>query len=218
MKRSFINLMVPYYGDTLPARQEELDYCIVRNTENPHVARVFLFMEGTPDTSRFASPKVTEVSIGRRMTYEDGFRSANAELRGQLCIIANTDIYFDESLRYLSGLNMERRCFCLSRYDVQADGSAALVEHSGMDAWIFVAPITGVRSDFPLGVQNCDLRIAYELHRGGYAVSNPNRLITAWHLHTSGKRTASARVPGPCMLVPITDRLKGLQGSNKGQG
>jgi hypothetical protein len=51
-----------------------------------------------------------------RATYKLYLDYANNNLIGDICIIANTDIYFDRTLDYISDFNMIDKFFiCLSK-------------------------------------------------------------------------------------------------------
>ena len=85
------------------------------------------------------------------------FDYANRKLAGHCVIAANADIFFDDSLALLEGCDLRGKLLCLSRWDVQADGSASFFEHpASQDAWIFRAPVRGFPCDFPLGVPGCE--------------------------------------------------------------
>jgi hypothetical protein len=68
-------------------------------------------------------------------------------------VIANADMYFDHTLRRLEGYDLSGKLLCLSRWDVQSDGTLCFFDHPcSQDAWIFRAPISEFFCDFHLGV------------------------------------------------------------------
>ena len=95
--------------------------------------------------------------------------------------------------------------FALSRWE-DLPGSRGLLDRcDSQDAWIFRGPIKNVSADFTAGIRGCDNRLAAELHKAGYRVSNPSRAIRAFHLHRSGVRhyghAPADAVPPPYLLI-----------------
>ena len=59
---------------------------------------------------------------------------------------------------------------------------------SSADTWIFKSPLPIFKSDFRLGVSNCDTQVADAARKAGLRVVNPCLSIKTWHLHFSGFR------------------------------
>lgn len=204
--------LVGLYVDASAERFCEFLACIERNTANRRIAGVHVFIEEVVDPARLstqypqlASPKVRLVSHGRRVTYRDLFAYANRELPGRRVIIANADIFFDNTLSRLNGHSLAGQLICLSRWDLHSDGSWRLFEFdSSQDAWIFQSPVPDFHCDFHLGILGCDNRLAWEAERAGLVLSNPSRSIRAYHLHSSGVRryTQAQRLYGPTRGIP----------------
>ena len=208
-------LLTDFYLDPDPARRAELLECTARNTANPLIDEIHLFVAGNSIAeaarsadSRLRGDKLRWNEFGPRPTYQDLFAYANRALHGQRVIIANADIYFDDTLRRLDGYDLTGRLLCLSRWDVCDDeGGATLFEQpASQDAWIFEAPVTSPRCNFHLGVLGCDNRLAWEAEQVGLRLSNPSRSIRAYHLHRSQVRRYAPNVwlPGPTRSVPAT--------------
>jgi hypothetical protein len=104
-----------------------------RSSTDPFVAFGFGFSQGPSDSAR---------SSAYLLTYRDLFLHANRHLCGQSVVIANADMFFDETLRRLEEYDLSGKLLCLSRWDVQKDGTTCFFEHPcSQDAWIFRAPI-----------------------------------------------------------------------------
>jgi hypothetical protein len=205
-------LLTGFYLDPNPARCRELLECLSRNAMNEAIDEVHVLAEEPADPADLVaslSPaiqsKLRVTSQCGRLTFKALFAYANAQPAGCRVIIANADIYFDASLRRLQNLDLSGRLLCLSRWDIQADGSARFFEHpASQDVWIFENPIRAFRCDFPLGIPACDNRLACEAERAGLVVSNPSRSVRANHLHLSGvhRYTERQRLQGPTKCVP----------------
>lgn len=207
-------LVSALYRDPDDRRFGELLECVARNSRNPLLAEVHVFLEeplqsfGAPTlVPALRLPKVKPVAFGRRVRYQDLFDYANTHLRGCTVVIANADIYFDQTLARLEGYGLAGCLLCLSRWNIEADGMARLFDHAAsQDAWIFSAPIRPFECNFPLGVPGCDNRLAFEAERAGLAVSNPSRSLRALHLHASQVRRydESDRLQGPTRAVALS--------------
>jgi hypothetical protein len=205
-------LLTGFYLDPDPARREEFLECIRRNEANALFDEIHVCSEGPADVaqirsshSALAAPKIRLFAYGRRLTYRDLFLHANRHLRGQSVVIANADMFFDETLGRLDGYDLSGKLLCLSRWDVQKDGTACFFNHAcSQDAWIFQAPVIDFFCDFHMGVLGCDNRLAWEAKQAGLEISNPSRSVRACHLHLSGVRRykTSERLAGPTCPVP----------------
>ena len=208
------HLLVAMYEEPDPARMAEFTACLAHNLENPHIARVHLFDEtraegATPRMSVLPHPKMERVLCGRRVRFDDFFDYARRVLPGETVIVANTDIFFDDTLCPLFDYPLDGRMLALSRWDERADGSCALFEEPGsQDAWVFRAPLPEpLRADWYLGVPGCDNRLAWEARAAGLEVLNPARTVRARHLHLSGRRnyTGADTLSGPMCGVSIDE-------------
>lgn len=190
-----INLFINFYTDSNAERQKELDLCLSKNKANGYIDNII-------------------IAEGVRPTYNQFF-SMTRDYPEDINIIANTDIYFDESLALLKDWKWgQNTCFALSRWDVNESGEAILWEHpDSQDSWIFYG---GVKkhipfADFTLGVPGCDNAIADRLSQGGYQVLNPAKTIKSMHVHLTNKRNylddkghlTTQRVPLPYKILPL---------------
>src|SRR5947207_1747712 len=205
-------LLTGYYHDPDAQRRGELIECVKRNAENDWIDEVRIFVEDNtaPEglgLNHFTSTgKLRVIPAGERMTFRSLFDYANQNLQNQEVIVANADIFFDESLARLEGYDLTGKLLCVSRWDVQPDGSVKFFAQSdSQDAWIFRTPIPEFPSDFQLGVPACDNRLAWEAERAGLKVINPAPSIRAGHLHLSQVRRYSERqrLAGPVKCVPV---------------
>jgi hypothetical protein len=209
-----MNLLVGFYQDEDPARLAEFVECVRRNCENPHLDQIVVFIEYDATAHDliacwplFAHVKIRLVEHKRRVTFSFLFEYANRHLADSAVIIANADIFFDETLRLLYDKPLAGTMLCLSRWDESPDGAPRHFDNPySQDAWIFETPIPKIAADFRLGVPGCDNRMAYQAERAGLAVSNPSRSVRARHLHHSAVKryTEEDRLPGPHRFVPAS--------------
>jgi hypothetical protein len=181
-------LLVGHYNETHTARALEIAQCLQRNCALERFERVLVFLEdeSTPALEHEAlqHEKLQLVPVGHRLKFEELFEYASRELAGQVCVIANNDIYFDETLGELVGFDFEGKLLCLSRWETQEDGTITNGDYpNSQDAWIFRAPLKPFLCDWHLGLLASDTRLAHEARTAGLCVLNPCQSIRAIHVH-----------------------------------
>ena len=180
---SHIHLYTTFYNDKNLERQEELVTCINNNIENHYIATFTVFNEA--DSIPIKSPKLREIIIKKRPTYNDFIEFINAHTtEDDIHIIANTDIYFDKNIEVLKHINLKDTCLALSRWDTADTIKPKLYNHNdSQDVWVFKGPIKeNLSANFPLGVPRCDNRLLYELEKAEYMVLNPAFSIKSYHI------------------------------------
>jgi hypothetical protein len=175
------------YDSSNPSRRRELVEARARNADSG----VFEALE-------------TVDGADRRASFTDLFRLAADRFAGEVCVIANSDIAFDASLRLVEPLVTDTRpvLVALTRWDDAAGPSMEgrvdpvawrFYSHS-QDAWAFVAGrLPAFPADFLLGIPGCESRMAYEAAVAGVRIVDPALSIRTAHLHASGARTWTRR-------------------------
>jgi hypothetical protein len=147
------------YNDPHPARAAEIEECLRRNAQNPHVTGLHVLLEpGTfvpQDVER--NPRVTVLRNVPRLTFANAFAYATAHLPAEATLaVANSDIYLADDVDWeREATNGQAQC--LTRFEVHPDGTAALalaqfVLGCGQDTWIL--PVAKAHL-----VQDCDFRV-----------------------------------------------------------
>jgi hypothetical protein len=197
-------LFSSYYDHNHAGRQRELDTCLMNNLNSPEIDHVYLYCESGSVPSH---PKLTAQYNGRP-TYQNLIDWANDIAQdGDVVVIANSDIYFDETLNWAHNVHMESTMIALSRWDVLPNGTKRLFayEHS-QDTWIFKGKIRITGADYFMGLPGCDNKIAYDANHQGYRVVNTAKDIITYHLHNTNERnyTQEDRLAPPYLPVFIT--------------
>ena len=139
----------------------------------------------------------------RRWTYGDFFELAASQFPGQVCVVANTDIFFNYTASLLPGLCKANRLVTLTRWETPA--SPRMLGHfvgerffsGSQDAWAFTGgELTSLGHGVPLGRIGCDNCIVGEACLAGVEVINPSLEVLALHVHASGDRGEQAPVFG----------------------
>lgn len=170
-------------------RREEIDQCRKANKASGLFAATVAFSAGDS-----------------RLRYGTVFRECAARWPGRLCVLANADIRFDESVLLLPRVVERGRLVTLTRWDNPASPLMWGYQQGGrfysgtQDVWAFIGgDHVGLGDDIPLGYVGCDQAIVGEVVQAGGSVVNPALSIKAWHVHADaarGKRPAVSGVYG----------------------
>lgn len=204
-----ITLFGNYFKHDNDGRHQELITCLGRNLSHPLIDRLVLIRQPEVKQESFAHPKITWVELDcskfryNRPRFQDYFQVSNRFCTDphDISIIANSDIYFDDTLRLLIQANLEGVALGLSRWDGK-------MTTDGQDTWIFQGRIRPIQqAHFPMGISSCDWRIAYLIRKAGYKLCNPCCSLHTHHLHTNHRNTINhgRKIPGPYeRLTPST--------------
>ena len=212
-----MNLIIEYFQSKNHIRNGEYLYCLHENIGIDEINNIYIFVEEGSDLN-FDSPKIKKIVTKERPTYQDLFEYCNEHMKDEICIVANADIIFDDTLRYFESLNMEKQFYGLSRWEISTnDGKNWEIEPydnaASQDVWIFKTPVlTSDDMNYTMGKPGCDNKIFYHMRELGYTCRNPGKKVITIHFHISNFRTydwKSDRVPGPYLLVAPVDNFTG---------
>lgn len=178
------NLFFNYYESK--DRQHEIDLCLEKNRE---VFDRVILVPGRP-------------TIGDLFAHSQ-------EYPNDINCFCNSDIYFTpESIQQIQRI-AGNECYALTRWDIEGSKFKFFNRVDSQDAWIFRGPIKKlVKQDFPLGFWGTDNRLAYELQKVGYRISNPSLSIVTVHVHENEERnhtrTEKNTVPPPYLQLKPT--------------
>lgn len=189
-----MKLIIEYYTPDNNDRNNEYLYCIEKNIESKLFEQTHIFVEeGSKLPDRLANK--VNVYYDKRRTFQDLFNFCNEHFPNEICVIANTDIMFDETIKHVNKDNIEGKFICLTRWDILPDGEVKLyredtnTSYGSQDTWIFKAPTLLNNADFFMGKPGCDHKIVYLADKVGLGVINPSKKIITKHLHNSKYRT-----------------------------
>ena len=106
------NLFINYYIDKNQDRAKEIDECLKKNIKNPLIDKIIIVTEEnvTDELLNNLNKKIKIIQVNSRPTYVDFFNYANEiSSYGDIAIVANSDIYFDETLKYLDIVNFKNK-------------------------------------------------------------------------------------------------------------
>jgi hypothetical protein len=201
------NLFVEYVKTNNEYRQSEFDFCIKHNILSGLFDHIFVI---TNHELPVFSTKVTKIfPYGDRTNYQNIFNMLEASKNNDINIIANGDIYFDDTIKLVDSVMTEDIALGISRtyppddyYFVNGfhcDGKAAVESN---DVWIWKGKCKVKNADFPIGYYACDGRIMQCFVEAEYRVYNPANDVKVWHNHKYRSGSNPPVVPGPYWKAP----------------
>jgi hypothetical protein len=177
-------------------RLEELLFCLKKNISNSLIKNIYLLNEEFIDLSKYgvSSKKIIQENINERLTYKKAFDYCNGFVKGELWILANADIYFNDTLAKIESYDLDNTLIALLRYELNSSGELNIFTYKdtgkprddSQDAWIFKTPIISTTDmDFHLGVGGCDNKIAHLFSKQDYRLLNPCSEIEITHKHAA---------------------------------
>ena len=152
-----------------------------------------------------------------RSTYADYFNYCNQNFtKNDVCVIANNDIYFDESVAKLN--DIDDQFVCLSRW--QKYGAFAQIPGHpaySQDVWAFRGKIPDsmiLTSYFFQGTMCCDNHICFLAMVNGFKVVNPCLAVKSYHLHEEAKHRiydTEDREIKNCIYLATVDKSDSLE-------
>jgi hypothetical protein len=215
-------LLTEYFESQNTERQREYLICLQQNILNPLIEQIHLFISDESKVD-IQSGKIIINKLEQRPTFFDIIKFCNEKLYGKPCIIANLDIFFDETLNHLLEFDLGDKLIALTRWDLVKENDNWFMSFYdqpwrnnyttamfSQDSWIFKSPVKiDERLNFPMGKPGCDNRISQIFHEMGYDVINPSKKIISKHYHQTNHRTYNVMdtVPGPYLLISPTENL-----------
>ncbi len=197
-------------------RHREIKECLANNLLCNFIDKVVLINE-KDHSSEFPTKntnKIMQIITGKRLTYYDFFKTVY-DIAPDNCIVilANADIYFDDTINEIHKLNMSNKMLALLRWDVQQnrDDSPKLFgpRSDSQDSWIFLSDSIKSRTwdpikfNYQLGMPGCDNRITSDVLRMKFLISNPALSIKSYHIHNTNIRnyTMANKIPSDVYVL-----------------
>lgn len=182
-------LITTFYNEQNIDRRNEFLQALKLNAENTYIKRLYVLCESGEEFITNFSPKIEIVKCENRPKFKDLIIFANTRSSRLIKIIANTDIYFDETLSKAVNLK-NKEVYCLTRWNqIDAGQIEFFLNIKSQDSWIFKGILPDNIGEYFMGVPGCDNRLAAELLANEFKISNPSLSVHSIHLHATEKRT-----------------------------
>ena len=181
-----ITLFNNYYKAEDEERQKEIDETLNHNLCNINIDKIVILTEdATPQRD------LEIIKLDHRPTYSDFFEIAHKY--SGIKIIANSDIYFDESLKLIKNADLTNIVLCITRWDWVRDRFVEILNYGSNDTWVFTD--VKINANWTMGRLGCDSLVAMALHKVGYKLYNPAMVLKTYHNHKSNLRTSDCGKP-----------------------
>jgi TPR repeat protein len=193
-------------------RKNEILFCLKKNIENPLIEKIILLNEEDVYEDLFNHEKVEAINIKQRLSYQTAFEYGN-KYPDQIVIVANDDVYFDDSLQIIKNWNpnWDDKIIAITRHETLRDGSIVPIDRVhpiynrsyhhyvelkriwSHDAWCFKSPLKQFDCDFWLGVLGCEGLLVDTARKAGLDIINAYPYVRCIHYHMSNVRLTKAR-------------------------
>lgn len=129
----------------------------------------------------------------KRWSFGEFLELASQEYRGKVCVVANADIFFDETILSLQEMCRPERLIALTRWEPPFSGpwmighliNKELFFSGSQDSWAFIGgEIPPVKLEVSLGTQCCDQLVCGWAVQAGLEVFSPSMSVRSFHVHS----------------------------------
>lgn len=181
-------LITTFYYEKDVTRRNEFLQAIRYNVDNSNIVKIYILCESGEECINGLDSKIEIIKQVHRPKFKDLIIVANQLSSNVIKIIANTDIYFDETLAKAKKIK-NSHLYCLTRWDLKTNGEIEFYPNfKSQDSWIFRDILPENIGGYFMGIPGCDNRLASEFKVHGFKISNPSLSIISIHVHNSLKR------------------------------
>jgi hypothetical protein len=182
-------LVTTFYYEKDVNRRNEFLRAIKYNVDNSQIVKIYILCESGEEFIAGIDSKILIIKQEQRPKFQDLIKVANALSSEVIRIIANTDLYFNETLAKANELK-SKHVYCLTRWDLKSNGEIEFYPNfKSQDSWIFRDSLPENIGDYFMGLPGCDNRLAGELCESNFKITNPSFSIKSIHIHKTNKRT-----------------------------
>lgn len=217
-KSESIHLIYQYFIPKTASRVHEIKETLKRNVMNKYISKIYLLNERiySEDELGIKSDKIIQIVIGKWITFKDVFSFVDKEKLNGYIIMANSDIFFDNTISNLHYTDLDscQKMISLLRWEYRGEENLDECKIFGprwdsQDTWIFHSNFNVLKKyhdwfDFSFGQPGCDNKIIYFLLILGVVLNNDPVMFKTYHYHTETGRNYSKQViPSPYgYLIP----------------
>jgi len=203
-----IVLFTQYYQCDEKTRNE-IQYCLKQNLNNVLIDKLVVFCENGCFTElndfcnlcSLKNKKLLIVPTDDRLSYKQWFDYSFNRYPESIKILANSDIYFDETIDILYKLDYKNNIlYSCSRIDLSPTGelvqstvdkspeSLPINNTTSQDCWIFKNKLLNFDCDFILGYENCDVLLKIKSTSAGCDFVNLYEHMKCIHVDSKQKK------------------------------
>jgi hypothetical protein len=209
-----IILITQFYIHEYNVRNKEIKDTLDKNIKNKLIDKIYLLNECIyTDEQLYENKlytdeeknKLIQINIKNRLKYKDIYNIIDEYNISGYIIIANNDIFFDETLLNIKKVDLINKnvlCLCRYEYNNEVNLNECKLYDSGrpdsQDTWIFHTNNNIEKRyrdifNFELGKLGCDNKIIYLYSILGYICYNQPNIIKTYHNHSSKIRNINIK-------------------------
>ncbi len=209
-----IYLIYQYFVHRDASRNKELQECLRKNVENPHITKIYLLNEKIYDKKELGidSSKIEQINIVNRIKFKNIFNFVEKESLKGYIVTCNADIFFDKTIDNLrkSTMSTKKQLLAQLRFDYTNKqlGKCKLFgpRADSQDAWIWHSNFNPNKEEkifnIMFGKPGCDNKLIYLFNLIGFDVINQPYFVKTYHIQKDNKRDYDGiqTLPGPYMM------------------
>ena len=186
-----INLVTSFFNkktddNILIKRNDEYNSTLIKNLESPYIKKIHLFIEDEYSLSILYnilnnsgySNKIIIIMFNKQPMYSDFFNYSFNNLKEEIVMIANSDIYLDKCDNCILNkyILQKNNVFSLTRYENENDKPKIDNYQGSHDAYIFKSPLNNdisTRSNFTQNNWGSENLVNSLIINNNYTVLNP---------------------------------------------
>ena len=195
-------LIQNYYHPSDAQRREEIDYCVVKNCENPLLDQLILITETDKIELPIKNSKIVTYNLGKRMSFKNVYDYIQKNINlGTICAYGNSDMYLG-NMRLLFHMNLSKTFLALLRWEINWEtkevalysGKDGIPIKCSQDIWVVLSDdvykmdFSKFPVDFYFGRPTCDNVIVTIMKQYGFACLNPSYSLQTFHVHKEESR------------------------------
>jgi len=201
-------LVTSFYIGSNNERNREIETCLIKNSQNRCIKKIHLLNDQVYDLSFLDSQdKIVQVVVNdenkSRLGFDYAISYTNNVLSGEICMIANSDLYYNDTLIFLNKYDFTNKVLAISRHE-HSTQKLMDTPFRSQDTWVYISPVSVDISacNFKFGTPSCD-HIISDIFSRKNNIINPCITIQGYHCHASNYRTYTDRdiVHGLCRFV-----------------
>jgi hypothetical protein len=204
------------------ARSVELEESLLKNLSSNYIKKIHLFVDDNDALTRLNqisnnSEKIVVIEVGKKPKYSDFFKYILDNLKNEICMLTNADIYLHEcDLNLIEKLKTEKLCYALTRHEFNMSHPLIDSYRGSHDSYIFNSSfinetIISEHTDFYQNFSGIETHIIKNFCDLGFKVFNPCKQIKIVHLHRSELRNVGGWIGlHECDELKLTEFLESL--------
>lgn len=161
--------------------------CLEQNLSHFLITKIHVFYQSTSQDIPFifTNPKIKIIPT-KKATLDKIFKYIDSNLAGKKVIVANNDIFFDNSLFKLNYYPLNDNFMFLTTYEYNKKNDSWMINTNDYNCWVFLAPVNLNLDKTALNSKNCNAIIKNAVNKNeGLTITNPSLDVYSFRLNNN---------------------------------